>query len=358
MATIRKIQRKTGTVYKAIITKRGEALKSQTFTLKRDALAWAKRIEADHEMMEALGTRGAAMRLDELIDEYILQWNGKSDTQISIARYWVECFGADKLADITADRIRQQLKLVESGRCKRGNGRGEGKGKTTTISRTRSPKTVNRYRTVLSAVFKYAIGEGYTTINPVLRVPPRKVKNLHTRWLDENERERLLSACKKSDWKMLHLAVSMAMTTGMRFSELVWLRWSDIDFTRNLAYLADTKNGESRYNPIPSFVMDELRPFRQIGNALVFASTIKPEVPFDFKKHWFKAKKEAGIVNFRWHDLRHTAASLLVMNGATLYETGQVLGHKSTQTTARYAHISTEHKSQLVERVMTKVVKL
>ncbi|MFZ2168971.1 MAG: hypothetical protein WAW61_04960 [Methylococcaceae bacterium] len=72
MATIRRIQRKTGTVYKAIITKRGEALKSQTFTLKRDAVAWAKRIEADDEMMEALGTRGASMRLDELVDEYIL----------------------------------------------------------------------------------------------------------------------------------------------------------------------------------------------------------------------------------------------------------------------------------------------
>jgi integrase len=357
MATIRKIQRKTGVVYKAIITKRGQALKSQTFTLKRDAIAWAKRLEADQEMMEALGTCGAAMRLDELVDEYILQWNGKSDTQLPIARYWVECFGSDKLADITADRIRQQLKIVETGRCRRGHGRGDTKGKTATISRTRAPKTVNLYRTVLSAVFKYAIGEGYTTVNPVLRVPPRKVKNMRTRWLDEKERERLLDACKKSDWDRLHLAVLMSMTTGMRKSELLWLRWSDIDFTKNLAYLADTKNGESRFNPIPSFVMDELRPLRQIGSGLIFASKIKPEVPFDFKKHWIKAMQAAGIENFRWHDLRHTAASLLVMNGATLYEAGQVLGHKSIQTTQRYAHISTDHKSKLVERVMTQAVK-
>ncbi|MFZ2168972.1 MAG: site-specific integrase [Methylococcaceae bacterium] len=270
----------------------------------------------------------------------------------------MECFGSDKLTDITTDRIRQQLKIVEAGRCKRGNGRGDSKGKTAAIMRTRAPKTVNLYRTVLSAVFKYAIGEGYTTINPVLRVPPRKVKNLRTRWLDDNERIRLLAECKKSGWDMLHLAVSMAMTTGMRQGELLWLRWSDIDFTKNLAYLADTKNGESRFNPIPSFVMDELRQFRQIGGGLVFASKIKPEVPFDFKKHWFKALKNAHIESFRWHDLRHTAASLLVMNGATLYETGQVLGHKSIQTTQRYAHISTEHKSELVERVMTKAVKL
>jgi integrase len=357
MATIRKIQRKSGTVYKAIITKRGEALKSQTFSLKRDAIAWAKRIEADHELMEALGSRGASMRFNELVDDYILQWNGKSDTQLPIARYWVEVFGNDRLADITADQIRQQLKIVESGRCKRGNGRGDTKGQTATISRTRAPKTVNLYRTVLSAVFKYAIGEGYTTVNPVLRVPPRKVKNMRVRWLDEKERDRLLDACKKSDWNMLYLAVLMAMTTGMRFSELIWLRWSDIDFNKNLAYLADTKNGESRFNPIPSFVMDELRTFRQIGNSLIFASQIKPEVPFDFKRHWKKAMADAGIENFRWHDLRHTAASLLVMNGATLYEAGQVLGHKSVQTTQRYAHISTEHKSQLVERVMTKAVK-
>lgn len=358
MATIRKILRKSGTVYKAIIKQRGIELKSKTFTLKRDALAWVKRLESDQDLMDALGSRGAAMRFSELVDDYVLQWSGKSDSQLQLARYWLEAFGKHRLADITHDLIRQQLKAVESGFCQVGAGRNKTKGACKTIARTRSPKTVNHYRTVLSAIFKFAIGEGYTVVNPVSRVPARKVSNLKTRWLNENERERLLTQCKQSAWPMLPVCVLMAMTTGMRQSELLWLRWSDIDPKKNLAFLADSKNGEARFNPIPGFVMDELRTFRHVGNGLVFASAINPERPFEFKKHWFKALKDAGIDNFRWHDLRHTAASLLVMNGATLYETGQVLGHKSTQTTARYAHISTEHKSQLVERIMTQAVKL
>ena len=83
---------------------------------------------------------------------------------------------------------------------------------------------------------------------------------------------------------------------------------------------------------------------------------------FRFRKHWDKALKVAGIEaqkteesdGFRFHDLRHTAASYLVMDGETLYTAGQILGHKSPQTTARYAHLSTEHKAEAAERVMSK----
>ena len=98
--------------------------------------------------------------------------------------------------------------------------------------------------------------------------------------------------------------------------------------------------------------MTELTRFRQIGTGLVFPSTKKLEKSFEFRKHWEKALKEAAIEDFKFHDLRHSAASMLVMNGATLYEAGQVLGHKSTQTTARYAHISIQHKQQLTDRIM------
>lgn len=353
MATIRKIQRESGVVYKAIIKKKGVELKSKTFTRKGDAVTWAKRIEADQEMMEALGTRGAGMRFSELIDQYVAQWTGKCQNQYIRAAYWNDVFGNEKLIDINADLVRQQLKELEAGRCKRG----DGAGKTKLLAKTRSPSTVNRYRTVLSAIFKYAIGEGYLTVNPVNRVPCRKVSNQRTRYLSDSERERLMEACKKSGWPKLQLLVLMAMTTGMRKSELIGLRWCDVDFDKNLAFLGDTKNGEQRFCPIPGFVMDQLKPLRRVGNGFLFPSEVKPDQPFEFKKHWLKALADSGIQNFVWHDLRHTAASLLVMNGATLYEAGEVLGHKSTQTTQRYAHLSTDHKSRLVDRVMTAAIR-
>ena len=78
----------------------------------------------------------------------------------------------------------------------------------------------------------------------------------------------------------------------------------------------------------------------------------------EIKKHWLQAQKTADLLHpsidpryFRFHDLRHTAASYLVMNGATLFEAGEVLGHKSIETTKRYAHLSVEHKQNLTDRV-------
>ena len=116
--------------------------------------------------------------------------------------------------------------------------------------------------------------------------------------------------------------------------------------------LWDTKNGDSRVLTIPRTTMDELQCFREIGTGLVFPSPTKWRKPFEFRKHWYKAMVDAGIEGFRFHDLRHSCASMLVMNGATLYEAGQVLGHKSQQTTARYAHLSVDHKQALTDRIL------
>jgi integrase len=74
---------------------------------------------------------------------------------------------------------------------------------------------------------------------------------------------------------------------------------------------------------------------RQVGDSLVFPSKKIPTNPFEFRKHWDEAINVAGIIGFRFHDLRHTAASYMVMNGMSLYETATVLGHKDTQATTR-----------------------
>ena len=106
--------------------------------------------------------------------------------------------------------------------------------------------------------------------------------------------------------------------------------------------------------PLPVF--NELTKFRGIG--LIFPSVLKPWQPKEIKKLWASALKNSNLLYpttdsryFRFHDLRHTAASYLVMNGATLFETGEVLGHKSVETTKRYAHLSVEHKQKLTDRV-------
>jgi len=149
------------------------------------------------------------------------------------------------------------------------------------------------------------------------------------------------------------------------------LRWRDIDFERRTALLNKTKNGEPRTLTFATPAMEELERFRpaavaniieyrELLNQLIFASEKKPDQPFKFRKHWEQALKVAGIeakdtkekLGFRFHDMRHSAASFLVMDGCSLAEVGEVLGHKSPVTTARYAHISVDHKAELTERTM------
>jgi len=350
--TLARIKTRTGYKYKAHVKKNGKNLKIKTFTRRADAKAWAKRIEADIELMESLGLKGAGLTLSQLVDEYVVNWTGKDPNQLSKANWWVNRLGHYKLVDITTALVREQLNALAEEPCVRG----DGLGKTQVLDRTPSPATLNRYRSTLSSMFKYAVSEGYMASNPVTKITAKKLNNKIVRYLSDTERQNLLAACRKSSWKPLYRLVLLAMTTGMRKAELMNLRWTDIDFNRSVAMLATTKNGEPRHCPIPSVALDELKEVRQVGDSLVFPSKQIPTKPFEFKKHWFKALDEAGIEDFRFHDLRHTAASYMVMNGMSLYETATVLGHKDTQTTARYAHLSIEHVSNLTEKAMSGIL--
>ena len=82
---------------------------------------------------------------------------------------------------------------------------------------------------------------------------------------------------------------------------------------------------------------------------LIFNSPIKPTKAYEFRKEWIKALKRAEIKDFRFHDLRHTCASYLAQNGASLLEIADVLGHKQIQMTKRYAHLCFSHKQKLIE---------
>jgi len=150
----------------------------------------------------------------------------------------------------------------------------------------------------------------------------------------------------------------MALTTGMRKGELDKLRWNDIDFDRGLAILHETKNGSVRHTPVPEVTMDEVKKYRELGNTLIFKSTTNPDKAFDFRKQWLACLKSAEIEDFRWHDMRHDTASTLARDGKTMKEIAEILGHKSLASTDRYTHLCTDHKSQLLNDTMNKVIKL
>ncbi|HIF60711.1 MAG TPA: site-specific integrase [Rhodospirillales bacterium] len=371
MATIRALPNGK---YRTDIRKKNSFIQAKTFNTKQQAEQYACDIESNIDsilsikpkkikklspakvevlggawLFQKLGIELEFMTFSDLADEYMRQWKGKDRNQVYRALHWQEAFNDTPIKSITRKHVKKAVKEFGAAKAFTTDGTGNKSNKT------RSSNTVIRYKAVLSAMFKYAIREDYLKENPVDGVYIEATPNKIERYLSDEERIKLLAECKNSTWNKMYLLVLLAITTGMRKSELMGLHWADIDFDKGLARLTDTKNGESRNNPIPEITLTELRKFRQVGNSLIFNSPTRIERPFEFRKQWSGALDRASIESFRFHDLRHTAASYLVMAGATLYETAQVLGHKSTQTTERYAHLSTDHKSAVVERVMGKV---
>ena len=123
------------------------------------------------------------------------------------------------------------------------------------------------------------------------------------------------------------------------------LKWGDIDLGRGSILLQTTKNGERRLVPLLGTALNLLssRYINQTVDSLVFPAPHCASKPIDIRSAWETALRKAGVANFRFHDLRHTAASYLAMNQASLLEIGTLLGHKTVQMTKRYAHLSNAH---------------
>ena len=122
--------------------------------------------------------------------------------------------------------------------------------------------------------------------------------------------------------------------------------------------MVETKNRQIRVVPIQGYALELMKlrsKVRRIDTSLVFPSTVDPQKPFDFRKAWASALRRADIQNFRWHDLRHSAASYLAMNGASTREIAEILGHKTLQMSMRYAHLTENHSTNLVRAMNEKM---
>lgn len=130
------------------------------------------------------------------------------------------------------------------------------------------------------------------------------------------------------------------------------MRWEDIDLARAEAIVHRSKNGDRKTLVLIPAVVEDLRRYPARAGQLVFASTRRPDVAFNFEAAWSKALASANIKAFRFHDLRHSCASALAQNGASLLEIADVLGHRQLSVTKRYSHLATDHKAQLINRVL------
>jgi len=300
---------------------------------------------------------GATLTVADACDLYMAAYRGRDRTRPTYLAYWCELIGTLPLAALDADRVAEAMATFAREPARRYLGRDRSTNQPVWKPLgQRSPATLNRMRSALSALMRFAkrrrlVPRGWT--NPVLEVEALREDNARTRFLSAQERERLLRAARASRWPKLHLLITMAITTGARRGELLGLTYGDLDLDAGVAYVRTSKNREPRTLPLTPAVVAEIRRLGVKGaDVRLFASRYDPGRPMDFDSVWTTALRLAGIQNFRFHDLRHTCASYLAQSGASLVEIADVLGHKQLEVTRRYAHLTVDHKRQLVARVL------
>lgn len=210
-----------------------------------------------------------------------------------------------------------------------------------------TPASVNRELACLKHMYTKVTEWGYVNSNPTKGVKLLKEPPGRLRYLKPDEVESLLKACASH----IRPIVVTAVNTGMRKSEIIHLRWAEVDLENRKITVINAKNNEVRVIPINQTLHKELSAIpRESDSEYVFSDQNGRSVG-DFKKAFSSALKRAGIEDFRFHDLRHTFGSHLVMQGVDLRTVQQVMGHKEIKMTMRYSHLSPEYVQEAMERL-------
>lgn len=350
MATIEIRRSPDGTTaFRAKVRLKGFPPAHATFARKTDAARWAQSTEAAMREGRYFAIPEARRHtVADMLDRYAREVlplrprNARNMRRHLI--FWRQKIGLLVLADASPATIVQQRNALLNG--------------ITRLRKPRSHATVVRYLATLSHAFNIAIKEWqWTTENPVSKITKPREARGRERFLSDAERTRLLLACQASTSKHLYTVVVLAISTGMRRGEIMNLRWTNVDLGRRMITLSRTKNDTSRSVPLTGLAHQLITTMAQQSHGttdLLFGRD-DGKRPVELSKAWTTALQRAEIEDFRFHDLRHTAASYLAMNGATTMEIAAVLGHKTLQMVKRYSHLAHSHTAAVVTVMNDKV---
>lgn len=339
------LRREKREVYDAEVRIKGFDAQYRRFSDRKEAKEWIKATEADLRRGKCLNV-GEAKRhtlsdaIERYLTVYLRQYPHRLKKHSQLLGWWRQKIGNLRLSEITPaviSELRDKLAAEETCRLK-----------------IRSGSTVNRYLAALSKVLTLCVKEWcWLDISPMSRVGKLKENSGRTRYLSLEEIRRLMEACKVSRNKMLYDVVMIALTTGMRYSEIISLKWDQIDFDKGFIHLYKTKNGTERTVPIPDSVLELLKkrkqeskedlvfpPIRRISNS---RGMVQLRSSFD------TATKQANIQGVTFHTLRHTAASHFAMQGANTSALMSLLGHKSHSQSKRYTHFADAYLKEIVQ---------
>lgn len=238
-----------------------------------------------------------------------------------------------------------------------------------------TPTTANRVITLLSAMIGYAqrrdlVPPGSNPCAAVERFPEARRERFLTtvelarlgealRTAGTKPRRRKKPKKRGNRWKDIHpsgiLAIRLLALTGMRRSEVLYLKWDYIDFERGIAHLPDSKTGRKRV-PLAQPVLELLaKAPRAAENPYVIWGDREGQPLVGLQRIWEKVRAQAGLEDVRMHDLRHTYASFGAAAGFGLFVIGHVLGHADAATTQRYAHLGPDPVRMAAERITEEV---
>lgn len=262
------------------------------------------------------------------------------------SRHLVGYFGPDRFLDEIGDAEISEYRLDQIG-------------KLSARKRPISNSTINRRMEFLRTIIRRARMWGKEVQDINLKELRLDEPEARTRWLTPEESARLIECAATH----LKAPIEFALYTGARLSNVVGLRWEDVNLMARkitLRGVKSTKPGGKTLEIPMSLPCKELLLAQKPKKAgYVFLRHFKPnrktglqrkpEPITKFRRSFATACKEAGITNFRFHDLRHTAASYMIQNGVPLELVKDILGHSDISMTMKYAHHSDKEKVDAME---------
>lgn len=346
MATITVRNGARGVTYKVEVRLAGHRSVTKTFPTRAAAKSWARDLESKLSKGEAADSEAERRTLADACDQYLKTHADIASDHARIVNWWKDTHGRRTLAKVTSPWLTEIRDDLAAGSYMVGP-------KDKPTERKRKPGTVNRHITYLRTVLSYCVEIGWMPRSPA-------VKKLHeekrVRFLSDDELRALTAALVECEERVMLSFVYCALSSGARAGELLGLEWKDVDMAKGVATIHTSKSGEGRKLYFRGKALELLTDYNKVRNikspGVFLLNSGAPLTHSVYGKLFREALAKAKITDFRFHDLRHTAASYLAQNGATLLEIQQVLGHKTPTMTARYAHLVESHVESVVDRVM------
>jgi integrase len=338
MASIRRVGKGR---FEASIQIERRRQRRKMFGTREEAEAWIE--ERQREKRDRLVLGGVTPKtLGAVAAEYLAYKASKGKRTVDEDRALLEhqlmpFFGPNTLvSEITAERIAAYEQYRATAQHPR-------------LGRPLVTSTINRHLSVLRCLLRRARKLKYLREVPGFEMGREPEGRL--RYLEYEEAVRLLDACRESRNQLLWTIVNLALNTGMRRGEILGLEWERVDFARGVLLLEQTKNGRRREVPMNQAVYDVLTSLPGRAESGPVFRGKNGEAWGTIATSFANALRRAKITDFRFHDLRHTFASWLVMDGATLQEVKELLGHRTLTMTLRYAHLAPDRLRDAVSRL-------